>query len=98
MTPLARAIYKELRSHVVRGRLWLSYTELARLLSPAFPTMHARNRQLYVALGEIVHRCKRRSLPKLPAIVWRRDLRRPGASYYAVAHPRARTIAGQVAA
>src|SRR5262245_50478954 len=89
-----------LRSQLLRGRSELSYTDLAQRLAQerAFLTMHARNRRLYVALGEVVDRCRKRSLPAIPAIVWRRDLRRPGASYYPRARPRARTSTRQIAA
>jgi hypothetical protein len=98
MSALADAIYEVLRQQLLSGgRRSLTYKQLAGRLRTrhGFRTMHARNRLLFVALGEVVDGCRRRKLPALPAIVWRADLGRPGNSYYRRAHPRARSAAAQ---
>jgi hypothetical protein len=96
MSPLAVAIYRALRALLRRGGNRITYADLASVLRPTFPTMHARNRYLYVALGDVVRRCNQRHLPKIAALVWRKDLNRPGPAYYSVAHPQAASLAAKI--
>jgi hypothetical protein len=86
MSPLAIAIFRELRKRVRRRRASVTYAELARSLGRH--RTHHRARNFHAALGEIALACRHAGLPCLPAIVWRADTSRPSAGYYAVAHPR----------
>jgi hypothetical protein len=85
MTPLAEAIYDILRLRTQEADPRITYAKLAarlRELSDEFEDAHHRNRQLYVALGEVALECRRLELPSLAALVVRADTRRPGAAYY----------------
>ena len=96
MTSLARQIYQQLRRRV-RAQESITYKELAASLDYRFAT-HPRSRKLHDALTEVTAACRARSLPILPAIVWRAGTRRPSTGYYKVAHPSARTDATRHAA
>lgn len=110
MSPLARAIYKQLRRRVTettRGPQLqdaklrsITYAELAVELGrqPTPIPTHPRSSKLHAALGEVARACRAANLPCLPAIVWRRDTHRPSEGYYAVAHPRARSRKARVEA
>ena len=85
MSGLAEAIYEILRRRTSLPDPRITYAELAEALRAAFQQfehIHHRNRQLYVALGEVGKECRRRKLPPLPALVVRADTRRPGLAYY----------------
>ena len=97
MSPLATAIYKQLRRRLRAGDPRLTYAELAHGLDYRHAT-HPRSPKLHAALTEVTEACKRAGLPCLPAIVCRADNHRPSTGYYAVAHPRAGTPEAQVAA
>lgn len=97
MSPLALAIYKQLRKRVRTKEPNLTYAELAQRLDYRHAT-HPRSPKLHAALTEVTEACKRAGLPCLPAIVCRADNHRPSTGYYAVAHPRAETPDAQVAA
>ena len=92
MTPLARSIYTVLRQQVPAAPNTspaITYGELVRVLPARFRLTGADDPRLDAALGEIVDACRSKGFPALPAIVVRRDLRVPGAGYYARAHPHA---------
>ncbi|MCW5806609.1 MAG: hypothetical protein KIT31_29870, partial [Deltaproteobacteria bacterium] len=82
------------RSPEPRG---ITYAELAAAVSATHPT-HQRSPKLHAALTEVSRACRRAHLPCLPALVWRAGVGRPGAGYYAVAHPRALSDAARAAA
>jgi len=85
MSPLAEAIYDILRRRTTKADPRITYAELAEALrdvAAQFEHMHHRNRELYVALGEVGNACGRLGLPPLPALVVRADSRRPGDAYY----------------
>lgn len=83
MSPLAAAVYRQLRRCLRAGRPSITYGALARRVR-----RHHRDRALHAALGEVSHACRHGGLPCLPAIVWRADTDAPSGGYYAVAHPR----------
>ena len=97
MSPLATAIYKQLRKRLRTEQPSVTYAELARGLDYRHST-HARSPKLHAALTEVTEACKQNGLPALPAIVCRADNGRPSSGYYRVAHPRAQTEEAQVAA
>lgn len=97
MSPLATAIYKQLRKQLLSGVYSLTYGELAALVGKRHPT-HPRSPRLHAALTEVSEACRARALPCLPALVWRASLLRPSDGYYAVAHPRMRTERSRVEA
>jgi hypothetical protein len=85
MSPLAEIIYDILRRRTSLEDPRITYAELAeqiREAGEAFEYVHHRNRQLYIALGEVGAECRRLRLPPLPALVVRADTRRPGEAYY----------------
>ena len=96
MSPLAHAIYKQLLRRARSPEPSITYAELAGGLGAR--SLHPRSPRLHRALGELANACRHRSLPCLPALVWRADTRRPSDGYYKVAHPRAHTGAARVAA
>jgi hypothetical protein len=101
MSPLAHAVYEILRVRTSRPEPRITYAELAeqlREISEEFADIHHRNRQLYVALGEVGAECRRRGLPSLPALVVRADTKRPGAAYYEGADSRSLYRGEKVAA
>ena len=86
MSPLGAAVYDVLRARTRLPDPRITYAELAETLrdtAEEFEYVHHRNRQLYVALGEVGNECSRLKRPPLPALVVRADTRRPGAAYYA---------------
>lgn len=97
MTPLAHEIYRQLLRRLRNGRASITYAELAARVAPRTPAHH-RSPRFHAALGEVSVACRARALPYLPAIVWRASVQRPGAGYYAIAHPRARTEEARVRA
>ena len=97
MTPLAREIYRQLVRLVRANQPSTTYAELAAAVSKKHPTHH-RSPSFHSALGEVTTACRVNDLPCLPAIVWRSAGRRPGRSYYAAAHPRAKTEEAQLRA
>ena len=97
MSPLATAIYRQLRRRLRRDQPSLTYAELAHSLDYRHAT-HPRSPRLHAALGEVTAACKEAGLPCLPALVWRADSKRPSAGYYKVAHPRATTDEARLAA
>ena len=97
MTPLATEIYKQLVRRVRTRAASITYAELAELASKRIPT-HQRSPKLHAALTEVALACRAHQLPCLPAIVWRKGSTRPGDGYYKIAHPRARTEQGRLAA
>lgn len=97
MSPLAHEIYRQLLRHLRAGHASITYGALAAHVSKKHPT-HPRSTAFYVALGEVSAACRAKSLPCLPAIVWRSGSTRPGAGYYTAAHPRAKTDAARLAA
>lgn len=97
MSPLATAIYKQLRRRLRRPAPDVTYAELAQGLDYRYAT-HPRSPKLHAALTEVTEACKRARLPCLPAIVCRADNHRPSTGYYAVAHPRAETPEARLAA
>lgn len=97
MSPLATEIYKTLRRHLRSRRISITYGELAAEVSRAIPT-HPRSRALHAALTEVTVACKARSLPCLPAMVWRAGTRRPSSGYYKIAHSRSRSELAAIAA
>ncbi len=86
MSPLAEAIYYILRRRIAsESDPRITYADLARQLrdtSESFEFIFHRSRELYVALDEIGQECRRLKKPPLPALVVRRDSRRPGDAYY----------------
>jgi hypothetical protein len=100
LTPLARAIYAVLRRRARTREPSITYAELSIELARGRPraTAHPRSSRLHAALGEVSTACRAVALPCLPAIVWRRDTRRPSTGYYPVAHPRASTERARIAA
>jgi len=97
MSPLATAIYKQLRRRLRTDRPSLTYADLAQGLDYRHAT-HPRSPRLHAALGEVTEACRQAGLPCLPAIVWRADRKRPSAGYYKLAHPRATTDEARIAA
>ena len=97
MSPLASAIYKQLRKRLRTNEPDVTYAELAQGLDYRHAT-HPRSSKLHAALTEVTEACKRAGLPCLPAIVCRADSHRPSTGYYAIAHPRAETPGAQLAA
>jgi hypothetical protein len=97
MSPLATAIYKQLRKRLRTQDPSVTYAELAQGLDYRHST-HPRSPKLHAALTEVTEACKQHGLPCLPAIVCRADNHRPSTGYYKVAHPRAQTAEAQVAA
>ncbi len=97
MSPLATAIYRQLRRRLRHAEPDMTYAELAQGLDYRHAT-HPRSPKLHAALTEVTEACRRAGLPCLPAIVCRADNHRPSTGYYAVAHPRAATAEAQVAA
>jgi hypothetical protein len=86
MSPLAKSVYRILRSRLKLDDPRISYAELARELrdmSEDFETINHRSQQLYASLCEVGQRCMELDLPPLPALVVRADTRRPGDAYYA---------------
>ncbi len=85
MSPLAEAVYEILRARVPQPDPRITYKELAAQLRESaeeFADVHHRNRELYAALGEVGHECRRLALPALPALVVRADTGRPGQAYF----------------
>jgi hypothetical protein len=83
LTGLSKVIYNVLRLRVPTAgpAATLTYTQLARQVG-----VGPRARIFHLALGDLVRRCRMRSLPALPALVVRADLGMPGAGYYPTAH------------
>jgi hypothetical protein len=75
----------------------LTYKELVDAVGRANPSLatHPRNASFHAALGEVSAACRAAGLPCLPAIVCRRDTRRPSAGYYKAAHPLVRSDDGR---
>jgi hypothetical protein len=96
MSPLAAAVFRQLRRRVRLRRPSITYAQLARSLGRR--ATHHRDPRFHAALGEVAHACRHAGLPCLPAIVWRADTNRPSDGYYAVAHPRAATDGARRAA
>lgn len=90
MTPLAHEIYRQLLRHLRAGHSSITYGELAAAVSKKQPAHH-RSPSFHAALGEVTAACRTAGLPCIPAIVWRAAGHAPGAGYFTVAHPRART-------
>src|SRR5439155_20280574 len=85
MSELAAAVYDILRVRPLHEEPRITYKQLAAELrdwAARFEYVHHRNRELYVALGEVGKECRRLKLPPLPALVVRADTMRPGAAYY----------------
>jgi hypothetical protein len=85
MSPLAAIVYDILRRRTTLDDPRITYAELAEQIRDAgdeFEYVHHRNRQLYLALGEVGAECRRLRLPPLPALVVRADTGRPGEAYY----------------
>jgi hypothetical protein len=97
MTGLPLTIYKALRPRAASANR-LTYKQLCLHLATKGRKVHWRSSVLFGALGTIVVECRKRKLGALPALVVRRDTRRPGASYYPVAHKGAATRAARIAA
>jgi hypothetical protein len=97
MTGLPLAIYKFLRQRAA-GTKRISYKGLCSRLAKLGWKTHWRSRTLWNALGEVVVACHANTLGALPALVVRRDLGRPGASYYPVAHKLAKTHSAKLKA
>lgn len=97
MTPLASEIYKQLVRRVRTKSPSITYAELAALANKKVKTHH-RSPAMYAALAEVTRACRSHWLPCLPAIVWRAGSAMPGDGYFKLAHPRARTDGGRVAA
>lgn len=95
MTPLAHEIYRQLLRRLRANQPSVTYAELATAVAKKQPAHH-RSPSFHAALGEVTSACKARGLPCIPAMVWRSSGARPGAGYYLVAHPRAKTPAAQV--
>lgn len=75
----------------------LTYKELAAAVGRANPALaaHPRSGSFHAALGEVSAACRAARLPCLPALVCRRDTRRPSAGYYKAAHPLVRSDDGR---
>jgi hypothetical protein len=97
VTGLPLAIYRVLRIQAPARRT-ISYKDLCLKLAKRGWKVHWRSRKLWMALGDVVVACQSRDLGALPALVIRRNLGRPGASYYPVAHRKARTLAAKITA
>ena len=97
MSPLTIEIYRALRAHLLARTTSITYGQLAAAVSKKIPT-HPRSSKLHAALGELTAACRARSLPCLPAMVWRTDTRRPSDGYYKLAHSRSRSELARVAA
>lgn len=97
MSPLATAIYKQLRKRLRTTEPSITYRDLAQGLDYRHAT-HPRSPQFHSALTEVTEACKQAGLPSLPAIVCAAGTKRPSAGYYKVAHPRADTDEKRVAA
>jgi hypothetical protein len=97
MTPLAHEIYRQLLRHLRAGKASITYAELAAAVSKKYPT-HQRSPTFHSALGEVTSGCRAKSLPCLPAIVWKAGGAGPSTGYFKVAHPRAKTETSQLAA
>jgi hypothetical protein len=97
MSPLATAIYKQLRKRLRTTEPSITYRDLAQGLDYRHAT-HPRSPQFHAALTEVTEACKQAGLPCLPAIVCAAVTKRPSAGYYRVAHPRAETDEKRVAA
>jgi hypothetical protein len=97
MSPLATAIYKQLRKRVRTEDPSITYGDLAQGLDYRHAT-HPRSPRFYAALTEVSEACKQAGLPCLPAIVCAAQTKRPSAGYYKVAHPRAQTDDARVSA
>jgi hypothetical protein len=89
MSPLATAIYKQLR-RTLTSKNSITYGELAEAVSKTHETHH-RSPKFHAALTEVTVACREHELPCLPAIVWSSTAKRPSEGYYKAAHPRART-------
>lgn len=90
LTGLPLTIYKLLIPRAASAKR-ITYKQLCLLPKMKKTKVHWRSRVLFGALGTVVKACRKRKLGALPALVVRRDTRRPGASYYPVAHPTAKT-------
>ena len=97
MSPLATAIYKQLRRRLRTDEPSITYRDLAQGLDYRHAT-HPRSPQFHAALTEVSEACKQAGLPRLPALVCAAVTKRPSAGYYKVAHPRAQTDETRVAA
>ena len=96
MSPLATAIYKQLR-RTLTSKNSITYGELAEAVSKTHETHH-RSPKFHAALTEVALACREHELPCLPAIVWRSNTNRPSDGYYNVAHPRAHTDEARISA
>ena len=97
MSPLAIEIYQQLLQRVRAQEAAITYKELAAAVGRARPALatHPRSGKLHAALGEVSAACRAAGLPCLPAIVCRRDTRRPSDGYYKAAHPLVRSDDGR---
>jgi hypothetical protein len=97
ITPIARQLYRHLVKIVRRGTASITYRDLAVAVSEKYP-VHQRSPKLHSALTEVTIACRARELPAVTAIVWKARAHRPSDGYYEIAHPRARSWAGQLEA
>jgi hypothetical protein len=97
LTPIARDIYRHLVRVLRRGGASITYGDLADAISGKL-RVHRRSPRLYDALTRVTLACRARELPAVTAIVWKAGARRPSDGYYPIAHPRARSWNGQLAA
>lgn len=97
MSPLATAIYRQLRRRLRADDPSVTYRELAHGLDYRHAT-HPRSPRLHAALTEVTEACREAGLPCLPALVCAAATHRPSTGYYKVAHPRARTDVARVTA
>ena len=99
LSPLASAIYDVLRPMVPSPDAAITYSDLAAELKKKHSyDLDGSDPTLHEALGEIVHACKAKQLPALPAMVVRKKEKSPGFGYYPVAHPAAKDDAAKKAA
>ena len=90
LSALATAIYSILQRRVPAATPEIPYRELVEALQPLgapYSNLHWRDPRLDQALGDLVEACRAAGLPAISAIVVNGETRRPGRSYYSVAHP-----------
>lgn len=92
MSPLAEAIYDILASRTALDHPCITYTELAKQLTPLNPTFDDLTRndpRLFDALGEVGTACRESGRPTLTALVVRAAEKTPGGRYFSLFHPEA---------